>query len=94
MLSVLPKGHENAKTTRELAKLLQTDKRVINECIHILRLQGIPVLSSAGLPYGLFIGRNKKELERFLMQEQRRADSTSRMIEQLQENLQEEFFNE
>ncbi len=93
LLSVLSVGHEGAKTSTEISRLLNLDKRAVNQLVTTLRLEGYPIIGSATAPFGLYIAKNELELHRFIKQEKNRSNSTLKMLEELQKNLQEEYFN-
>lgn len=62
VLSILPRGRENARTGKELCKLLGINERIFYSVIRRLRLKGVPVMSSRDdEPRGAYIATDELE---------------------------------
>lgn len=71
---MLDTGEGNAKTARELAKLLQVDRRVISSLVERERRAGRPICATCdNKAPGYYIPATREDMERYCGQLQHRA---------------------
>ena len=71
---MLDTGEGNAKTARELAKLLQVDRRVISSLVERERRAGRPICATCDSKApGYYIPATREDMERYCGQLQHRA---------------------
>lgn len=98
VLSVLPRGRENARTGKELCKLLGINERIFYKVIQRLRVKGVPVVSSReGEPRGLYIATNELEKAQGVKPYESQYKNMRELLNALQnikvDTWQQDFFN-
>ena len=98
VLSVLPRGRENARTGKELCKLLGINERIFYKVIQRLRVKGVPVVSSReGEPRGLYIATNELEKAQGVKPYESQYKNMRELLNALQnikvDTWQKDFFN-
>ena len=98
VLSVLPRGRENARTGKELCKLLGINERIFYSVIRRLRLKGVPVMSSRDdEPRGLYIATNELEKAQGVKPYESQYKNMRELLNALQsikvDTWQQDFFN-
>lgn len=98
VLSVLPRGRENARTGKELCKLLGINERIFYKVVQRLRVKGVPVVSSReGEPRGLYIANNELEKAQGVKPYESQYKNMRELLNALQnikvDTWQQDFFN-
>lgn len=98
VLSVLPRGRENARTGKELCKLLGINERIFYKVIQRLRVKGVPVVSSReGEPRGVYIATNELEKAQGVKPYESQYKNMRELLNALQnikvDTWQQDFFN-
>ena len=98
VLSVLPRGRENARTGKELCKLLGINERIFYKVIQRLRVKGVPVVSSReGELRGLYIATNELEKAQGVKPYESQYKNMRELLNALQnikvDTWQQDFFN-
>ena len=74
------KGKDQAITVKDLSYRFKVSDREIRDCLRILNLNGYPVLTSTGDPYGVYYASNEKEIDEYLANLKSRATSIFRRM--------------
>jgi hypothetical protein len=83
-------GRENAKTSKEIAKLFGCDKRTVGAIVEKLRDEGFPIVPvDKEKPFGLFWPRSIAEAEPYLAPIEHRGKSTLQTAKNLRLGLRE-----
>ena len=98
VLSVLPRGRENARTGKELCKLLGINERIFYSVIRRLRLKGVPVMSSRDdEPRGVYIATDEFEKAQGVKPYESQYKNMGELLSALQntkiDTWQQDFFN-
>ena len=64
---LLGQGRENAKTARELAKVLAVDPRTVQRIVESERRHGAPICASTFQPCGYYRPASGDELQRYIL---------------------------
>ena len=98
VLSVLPRGRENARTGKELCKLLGINERIFYSVIRRLRLKGVPVISIRDdEPRGLYLSTDELEKAQGVKPYESQYKNMRELLNALQnikvDTWQQDFFN-
>ena len=80
---LLSYGEENARTSTELAKILNMDKRDIMQAVRLERLAGFPICSNYK---GYYMPENKTELKNTIIRLYKQAKETKRVADAIRKN--------
>lgn len=75
-------GEENARSSSELARTLNIDKRDIMQAVRIERLAGFPICSNCK---GYYMPENKTELKNTIIRLYKQAKETKRVADAMRE---------
>jgi hypothetical protein len=62
---VLATGAQNARTGREICKVLNLSSRELTQAVEIERRKGSPICASVSKPYGYYLAANQQEMQAY-----------------------------